>query len=182
MPTPRRNSFSSLIEAGLVSRRGLCAFLPSRVSTLSAHRTQRSAGWYAGALVFWLLAAWLAVVGLGSLVPQIFGPAFGAAKAGESCTEDLNDLTTELLDYAGDWLKAHRRQGARDTLERFFSDFDRRLMQTKASCTERERAAFTELARLRHGVEALLQRFEREELPHVRKLDALFDQEKAPTR
>lgn len=132
--------------------------------------------------MFWLLATWLAVVGLASLIPQIFGPAFGAAQSGDSCAEDLNDLTDELLDHAGDWLKGHRRPGPHDTLEAFLSDFDRRLMQTKSSCTESERAAFTELSRLRHGVAGLLERFAREELPHVRKLDAFFGQKNAPTR
>lgn len=146
---------------------------------MAADRTQRSAGWYAGAFLFWLLAAWLATVGLSSLIPQIFGPAFRSARTGGSCAEDLRDLNDELLNKVGEQLKAARKPGTRDTLEPLFSDFDRRLMHTKLSCTEREQAAFTELSRLRHGIAALLERFDREQLPHVRKLHALLNEQGA---
>lgn len=148
---------------------------------MGADRTQRSAGWYAGAFLFWLIAAWMATVGLSSLVPQIFGPAFGSARHGSSCAEDLRDLNDELLNRVGERLKGAQKPGSRDTLAAFFTDFDRRLMHTKLSCTEREQTAFTELFRLRHGLAALVERFEREQLPHVRKLHALLDQEGAPT-
>jgi hypothetical protein len=146
-----------------------------------AENTQRSVGWYAGALLFWLIAAWLAAAGLSSLVPQIFGPSFQAARSGESCGEDLHDLTDELLDRTGDWLKGHPERNTRDKLQAYFADFDRRLMQTKLSCNESERAAFTELSRLRHGVSALLERFDREELPHVRKLNELLHPQGVPS-
>jgi len=148
---------------------------------LAADRTQRSAGWYAGAFLFWLIAAWLATVGLSSLIPQIFGPAFRSARSGSSCAEDLRDLNDELLNKVGEQLKAAQKLGARDRLTAFFSDFDRRLMQTKLSCSEREQPAFTELFRLRHGIAALVERFDREQLPHVRKLHALLDDQSAPT-
>lgn len=141
---------------------------------MSAESTQRSAGWYAGIVAFWLLAAWLATVGLSSLIPQIFGPRFNTARNGGSCAAELHDLTDDLLEHTSQWVKAHPPQNARDTLAAYFSEFDRRLMQAKPSCTERERAAFTELSRLRHGVAGLLDRFQREELPHIRKLQAFF--------
>jgi hypothetical protein len=121
----------------------------------------------------------LAVVGLASLVPQIFGPPFRKAPSGVSCAQDLQDLTSELLDRTGDWLKAHPDRSPRDTLADYFSDFDRRLMQAKPSCSESERAAFIELFRLRHGVAGMLERFTREELPHVRKLHVFFGHESA---
>ena len=144
---------------------------------MSADSTQRSAGWYAGALAFWLLAAWLAVVGLSSLIPQIFGPPFRAARNGGSCAQELQDLTSELLERAGGRIKAGTETDARDTLAAYFTDFDRRLMQAKSSCTEPERAAFAELSRLRHGVGGLLERYAREQLPQVRKLHAFFGEE-----
>ena len=141
---------------------------------MSADSTQRSAGWYAGALVFWLLAAWLASVGLSSLVRQIFGTPFRDAETGISCAPELQDLTSELLDHTGAWIKARPGQDPRDTLATYFSDFDRRLMHAKSSCNDHERAAFAELSRLRHGVEGLLERYAREQLPQVRKLHAFF--------
>lgn len=124
--------------------------------------------------MFWLLSAWLATVGLASLVPQIFGPASSAARSGTSCGEDLHDLAQELLARVGAHVKDAPRSGPHDTLDAFFTDFDRRLMHIKPACTETERAAFAELSRLRHGVASLVERFEREELPHLRKLDALL--------
>lgn len=146
---------------------------------MSADSTQRSAGWYAGALAFWLLAAWITAVGLSSLVPQIFGPPFRAAGSGVSCAPELHDLTSELLERTGDWIKARPGSDPRDTLGAYFSDFDRRLMQAKPSCTESERAAFTELSRLRHGLGGMLERYAREQQPHVRKLHAFFGRPEA---
>ena len=128
-----------------------------------------------GALVFWLLAAWLTTVGLSSLIPQIFGPIGSSAVSGTSCGADLHDLTRELLDRIGAHLKEPTGAGQRDTLAAFFTDFDRRLMHVKSACTEPERAAFTELSRLRHGVAALVERFDREELPHLHRLNALLN-------
>lgn len=128
-----------------------------------------------GALLFWLLSAWLATVGLASIIPQIFGPAYSVARSGTSCAEDLHDLARELLDRVGKHVKDAPRSGPHDTLDAFFTDFDRRLMHIKPACTEPERAAFTELSRLRHGMASLVERFEREELPHVRKLNALLN-------
>jgi hypothetical protein len=138
---------------------------------LGAERKQRSAGWYVGALLFWLLCAWLIAAGLVSLVPQIFGPAYATVRGGASCAQDLHDLARELLDRVGAHVKDAPRAGQRDTLDAFFTDFDRRLMHVKPACTEPERAAFTELSRLRHGMGSLVERFEREELPHVHKLN-----------
>jgi hypothetical protein len=132
--------------------------------------------------VFWLLAVWLVFVGLASLIPQIFELGSRTTSGAESCAKDLNDLTDELLNHTGDWLKSQRRQELHDTLEAFFSDFDRRLMQIKSSCTESESAAFDELSRLRQGVFGMLERFAREELPRLHKLDALVDRQSAPTR
>lgn len=130
-----------------------------------------------GALSFWLLTAWLVTVGLSSLVPQIFGPAYSAARSGTSCAQDLQDLAHELIERISAHVKEAPRSGPRDTLDAFFTDFDRRLMHIKPACTEPERAAFTELSRLRHGMASLVERFEREELPHVRKLNAVLNHE-----
>ncbi|HEX6245955.1 MAG TPA: hypothetical protein VFZ61_33750 [Polyangiales bacterium] len=111
---------------------------------------------------------------MSSLIPQIFGPPFRSARNGGSCAQELQDLTSELLERAGGRIKAGTETDARDTLAAYFTDFDRRLMQAKSSCTERERAAFAELSRLRHGVAGLLDRYAREQLPQVRKLHAFF--------
>lgn len=146
---------------------------------MGSHEPQRSAGWYAGVCAFWLLATWLATVGLSSIIPQIFGPVFLDAPKGTTCREDLRDLGDELMNRVAEELKPHPQASSRDTLDAFLTDFDRRLMHTKSSCTDGERAAYTELFRLRHGLSALAERFDREQLPHFRKFQALLGEHPA---
>lgn len=150
---------------------------------MAADKPQRSAGWYAGAISFWLIAAWLATVGLSSLVPQIFGPLFLRAPNSATCRADLRDLSAELLNRVAEELKPHPQASPRDTLDSFLADFDRRLMHTRRSCTQREQPAYTELFRLRHGLAALIERYEREQLPHLKKFEALLNDQphSAPT-
>jgi hypothetical protein len=133
---------------------------------LSAQKSRHSAGWYAGALVFWLLCAWLITVGLSSIIPQIFSPVGDPAPEAPSCVPALRALRAELLDrVAGSIARNDRAQ---------LEDWDQRFYRARPSCTESERPAFTELNRLRYGLGALRERFEREELPHLERLDELL--------
>lgn len=146
---------------------------------MSPEKSQHSAGWYAGALVFWLLSAWLITVGLSSIIPQIFWPAGEEQSANEACRPTLRTLRRELLDRATTSI-AHApapRDGAseRDALLSWFEQWDQRLFRVRPSCREDdERAAWTELGRLRHGMQALIERFEREEAPRIERLDQLL--------
>jgi hypothetical protein len=137
---------------------------------LSAQKSRHSAGWYAGALVFWLLCAWLITVGLSSIIPQIFSPVGDPAPEASSCAPALRSLRAELLEHVGRSFS----QSQKEDVRAWFADWDRRLYRARPSCTEGERPAFTELNRLRYGLGALSERFEREELPHLERLDELL--------
>jgi hypothetical protein len=144
---------------------------------LSARKSQHSAGWYAGALIFWLLSAWLITVGLSSIIPQIFWPAGNVQASGDSCRAPLRELRHELLERVSQSI-AHRSAtpsaAERDALLAWFERWDKRLFEARPSCRESERAAWTELGRLRHGMQALIERFEREEAPRIQRLDELL--------
>ena len=141
---------------------------------MTGRKSQHSAGWYAGALVFWLLTAWLITVGLSSIIPQIFWP--GSAAHGEGaaadCTESLRALRKELLARASERIaKPHAEP--EDAQLVFFEHWDERHFAARASCQSDEKA-WTELGRLRHGMQGLLDRFEREQSPRLLRLEQLL--------
>lgn len=141
---------------------------------MSAQKSQHSAGWYAGALVFWLLSAWLTTVGLSSIIPQIFSPAGEPApQASETCVPGLRTLRQELLARMSQNLGSPARATPEAT-RAWFGDWDQRLYRAKPACQGDARSAWTELNRLRYGLAALHERFEREELPHLERLDQLL--------
>lgn len=149
---------------------------------MSADKPRHSAGWYAGALVFWLLSAWLITVGLSSIIPQIFWPAGDVRNDAQSCGAALRELRHELLDRASQHIahtpsareRAVDSTSDRDALLTWFDHWDERLFQARPACREEERAAWTELGRLRHGMQALIERFEREEAPRIERLEQLL--------
>lgn len=137
-------------------------------------KKRHSAGWYAGATAFWLLTAWLITVGLSSIIPQIFWPTASSTKRGESCAPELQGLRNELLSRTSESIAAAPLPGDRDALRTWLAAWDARLGTARAGCTDKERTAWDELARLRHGLSALVERFDREQAPHIEKLDALL--------
>lgn len=145
---------------------------------MSAEKSQHSAGWYAGALVFWLLSAWLITVGLSSIIPQIFWPGGDVRNDAQSCSSALRTLRRELLAHASEQIahapSAAEQASSRDALLTWFDQWDARLFQARPACREQERAAWTELGRLRHGMQALIERFEREEAPRIQRLEQLL--------
>lgn len=128
-----------------------------------------------GAAVFWLIAFWLVFVGLSSIIPAIFWPAAEASANDQgSCTEALQSLQTELLERASQSVAAMPGPGDREALASWLEAWDHRLQGATASCNETERKAAAELSRLRFGMSGLIQRFDREQTPHLRKIDALL--------
>ncbi len=146
------------------------------IETLSEAK-QHSVGWYVGAGVFWLLSAWLITVGLSSIIPQIFHPeASHAAHAGPtagSCAHALRTLEGELLARTSQAIAHAPRPGERETLTDWLAKWDARLLAEKPNCNQPELTAWDELSRLRHGMRGLVDRFDREQAPRVKKLDAL---------
>ncbi|MET0285712.1 MAG: hypothetical protein ABW352_14630 [Polyangiales bacterium] len=84
-------------------------------------------------------------------------------------------MRAELLEHVGAHIAKPHVPNAKDAA--WFEDWDQRLYRARPSCTESERGAFTELNRLRYGLGALAERFEREELPHLDRLDELLGPE-----
>jgi hypothetical protein len=134
---------------------------------------QHSVGWYVGAGVFWLLCAWLITVGLSSIIPQIFHPERSHAAASGSCAQALRMLEGELLAHTSRAIARAPKPGERDALTEWLAKWDARLDAAKPNCKQAELTAWDELARLRHGMRGLVDRFDREQAPRVHKLDAL---------
>lgn len=134
-----------------------------------------------GAAVFWLLAFWLVGVGLASIIPEIFWPGGDpSASAQGSCAETLREMREELLTRASESFARAAMPGEREELSAWLEAWDHRLQGANATCNETERKASTELARLRFGMSGLIQRFDLEQTPHIKKIDALLDA-RAPT-
>lgn len=141
---------------------------------MSADKSQHSAGWYAGALVFWLLSAWLVTVGLSSIIPQIFWPGGDVSNSASSCVPELRQLRRELLEHAKSHLLRTPQPSERSHRLAFFERWDKQLFHARPACHDDERDAWTELNRLRHGMHALIERFEREEAPRLERLEQLL--------
>jgi hypothetical protein len=147
---------------------------------LGAEKSQHSAGWYAGALVFWLLSTWLATVGLSSIIPQIFWPSGDVHSNATSCRPALRELRKQLLTQMSESIATPSSETSHELLLAWFDRWDVQLFQAKPACREDERAAWTELTRLRHGMQGLVERFEREESPHLQRLDRLLGEPDKP--
>ncbi len=129
-----------------------------------------------GAAVFWLLALWLTAVGLASIIPEIFWPGGDAnANAQGSCADTLLSLREELLARASESIAHAATRAEREELSAWLEAWDHRLQGANATCRATERKAATELARLRFGMIGLIQRFDLEQTPHIRKIDALLE-------
>ena len=141
---------------------------------MGAEKQQHSAGWYAGALVFWLLSAWLATVGLASIIPQIFWPAGDVHTDATSCGPALRELRSQLLMRTSQSIASPSATTGHEELLAWFEHWDKQLFEAKPACRDNERAAWRELTRLRHGMQGLIERFENEEAPHIEQLDQLL--------
>jgi len=146
-------------------------------SILGAEPSKRSIGWICGALAFWALSAWIVVVGLSSIIPQIFWPAQAEAVARAGCRQELRELEHELLANAANDVKNAGQSADPPAFVGWLQDFDERLKNTSAHCAPDEQSAFDELVRVRHALGSFMERFEREEAPRFRELDALLHDE-----
>jgi len=141
----------------------------------SEARRKHGAGWYVGAAVFWLIAFWLVFVGLSSIIPEVFWPAAEASASGQgSCAESLRSLESELLERSSRSIAGLAAKGEREALASWLEAWDHRLQGAAPTCNETERKAAAELSRLRFGMSGLIQRFDREQTPLLRKIDALL--------
>ena len=91
-----------------------------------------------------------------------------------SCEPSLLKLQGELLSRASESMAAAATADERQDLEKWLRDWDHRLSVARPTCNQSEQAAWAELLRLRHGMHGLVERFDREEAPRIRKLEALL--------
>ncbi len=143
---------------------------------VNEERRRRGGGWYVGAAVFWLISAWIVTVGLSSIIPAIFWPEAAAEGRVDdtSCGNALLELEGELLDHVGANMLRVRDKTQREELSRWLEAWDRRLVAMRPTCKAEEQTAWTELSRLRHGLRGLVDRFDREQAPRLRHIDALL--------
>lgn len=140
-----------------------------------AEKSQHSAGWYAGALVFWLLSAWLTTVGLSSIIPQIFWPNGDAHSDAASCRPALRELRDELLARTRQSIASASSDTERPELLSWFDRWDQRLYEARSACNKGdENDAWVELVRLRHGMQGLVERAGREQSPRLERLERLL--------
>ncbi|MFT3922877.1 MAG: hypothetical protein QM778_10115 [Myxococcales bacterium] len=83
-------------------------------------------------------------------------------------------LKQELLTRASQSVADAPEPSDREQLEKWLRDWDHRLSVARPTCNPTEQQAWAELLRLRHGMHALIERFDREEAPRIRKLEALL--------
>ena len=146
----------------------------AEAGTENLNETQRrGAGWYVGAAAFWLLSAWLITVGLSSIIPQIFRPESSHGAVAGSCAHALRTLKGELLETTSHAFAGAPEPGERDLLTAWLAAWDGRLLAAKPNCKQSELPAWDELSRLRHGMRGLVDRFDHEQAPRVKKLDDL---------
>jgi hypothetical protein len=116
--------------------------------------------------LYFAVIGYLAVVGLASVIPQLFFPATDPHRIGD-CHAARDALTTELRTMAGDVIENGRDVEA--STDAFFVRWDARFRAVENRCDDSTTAS---LGRLRYRLETTLRRYEREEAPLLRSLTA----------
>ena len=114
--------------------------------------------------------AYLIVVGLASVVPQVFWPPRGDVDPSISCADGLRSLRGELLSRAGERVAAGGGTDG-EALRRWLRRWDLSHRALEARCTGPERRAWRLLGQLRQRLQGTLERFDAEEGELARALD-----------
>jgi hypothetical protein len=114
--------------------------------------------------------AYLIIVGVASVVPQVFWPPKAAIDPAITCADGLRDLRAELLAFAGEHVT---RGGSEDheTVRNFLGPWDLRHRGLEARCEGDERDAWVLLGRMRERLQGTLGRFDAEEGALARAVD-----------
>lgn len=125
-----------------------------------------------GALVFWVGAVYLAIVGFYSIIPQVFFPKSSYEQpAGATCEDGVTALRGELLARAGQRVSGGGVAEDETSLRRWLDDWDDRYAAVGDGCEGSAGEAWAALGRLRHRTEITLRRFDEEQAPLVREID-----------
>jgi hypothetical protein len=114
--------------------------------------------------------AYLILVGIGSVVPQVFWPAKATIDPAITCDEGLRDLRAELLAFAGEHV-ARGGSADRDAVRNFLGPWDLRHRGLEARCEGDERDAWVLLGQMRERLQGTLYRFDAEEGALARAVD-----------
>jgi len=133
---------------------------------LAESTSRRNPGWYVGVGLIWLIAAWLVIVGLSSIIPQIFkSPGTQVGSLPGSCTERLLRNKNALVER----FSSHLSQpgGDRERLDAWLSSWDEQVAAHQVGCAERELEAAAELTRVRHALRDSVRKLDREQGPRI---------------
>lgn len=141
---------------------------------MAESKTARNPGWYAGIGAFWLIAAWLVVAGLSSIIPQIFGHSVEGSQSTDTCVRSLTEEKAALFDRMGAAL-ALPGQG-RDALDEYLREWDMRVRGLAETCPARPAQAADELLRMRHALRDAVSKLDREQGPRLKHFTSLLRQ------
>src|SRR5690606_10227867 len=106
--------------------------------------------------------AYLVIVGVISVVPQVFWPTRAEIDPSVGCAEGVRELQDELLTFAGDHVaKGGSAEGG--TVRDFLASWDLRYRGLEDRCAGDERRAWKLLGRMRERLQGTLERFDEEE-------------------
>lgn len=114
--------------------------------------------------------AYLIIVGVASVVPQVFWPEKAVVDPSVTCADGLRDLRAELLAFAGE----HVARGGSDdgrTVRNFLGPWDLRHRGLEERCAGDERDTWVLLGRMRERLQGTLERFDAEEGALARAVD-----------
>ena len=103
--------------------------------------------------------AYLIIMGLVSVVPQVFYPETAEIPDELTCPEGVDELRTELLDHAGERVAAGGDANPTE-LRTWLREWDARFHALETRCEGSELDRWTLVGRLRHRIQGMLERYD----------------------
>ena len=120
-------------------------------------------------LIFWCAAIYVCGAGVVSITSQVFWPEETAWET--SCADGIGELESELLARASENVAGGGLTANDADLRRWLRDWDLRHATLSERCDGPGKDAHVAIGKLRHRVEAMLRRFDREHAPLVREIE-----------
>ena len=120
--------------------------------------------------VFWVAAVYMGIVGFYSITTQVFWPE--RANAWDArCEPGLRELEAELRARSAEHLAGQGSQADVRAMRRWLTDWDARHTTLEDRCEGPGADAHAALATLRHRLDALLVRYDRDNASLMRRID-----------
>lgn len=120
--------------------------------------------------LFWVAAIYVGVVGFYSITSQVFWPERASAWQA-SCGEGLGQLEAELRARAGEHIASGGSEADLRAMRRWLQDWDTRHNALSDRCEDAAEDAHAALGTLRHRLDVLLVRYDRDHASLVRRID-----------